>query len=318
VQVAHRKQAEKFQRRAYNRVKSHVARCKLIGTAPYLGTDGYVRIVNMVYGRAELEYKPISIANFMRQMFFDKGKSAVFVSATLPFKYMKKRLGVPDNTRFLAVDTPFPFKELGMLYVPKDLPDPKKQPNERAQAVADRILELVTASQGRALLLFTSRQQMDAVHGLIANKIGHTVLKQGDLPNKALAEQFRSDVNSVLFGMDSFMQGVDFQGETCSLVVIDKMPFPIFGDPLVEARRETIEFEAGDSFASYEQYMVPEMVIKLDQAMGRLIRKTTDKGVVAILDPRIRAQRNDWIFDELPPFRTVGSLAKVKEFLESI
>lgn len=325
VMANSRAQAKKLHDRAYNRLRSHATRCKLIGTAPWLGGEGYVRVAELKGRVVELHYKPISIAPFMKANFFGqdgKGKSAVFVSATLPFKYIGKRIGVPENTRTLAVGTPFPFAENGVLYAPKDLPDPKTAPAaERAEAVAERILALVTASRGRALLLFTSKDQMNRVYDLIVEDLRLlkiNVLKQGDKANKALIAEFREDIHSVLFGMDSFMTGVDFQGETCSLVVIDKMPYPIYGDPLVEARRETLENELGDSYEAFKQYMMPEMVIKLDQAMGRLIRKTTDKGVVALLDPRIRKESNDWVWDELPPFRLLGALSKTQSFLSEL
>lgn len=320
VQQGHRGAAQKLLDRATRRVKLQAKRCKTIGTGPWFGDDGFVRILEFNNNRPELHFKPISMAGFMRKDFFGQGMSAVFISATLPFKYIASRLGVPENSTTLGVSTPFPLKECGLFFVPKEMPDPNGDRRVRAQAVADQIIQLVEASKGRALLLFTASEMMDLVYELASSQIkdmGFNVLKQSTkkIPtgqsNKALADTFRNDNSSVLFGMKSFMTGVDFQGDTCSLVVIDKMPYPNFKDPLIEARCDSITHVGGDKFRAL---MDPEMAIALDQAMGRLIRRMTDRGVVAVLDHRLRAQKYNWLFEELPPFRCVGGIKIVREF----
>lgn len=304
-----------------NKTRDRVAKvgnlCKRFCEEPWLGDDGFVRVVETRGARNSkvLQLKPISVAPFMRPIY---GRVQVsLVSATLPFGYIGTRLGVPKETKCVEVDSPFNFAAQGILYVPNDLPEPSQDDQrelDRVEALADRIKRLVIASKGRALVLFTSRKMMDAVHGRIAKDIPYTVLKQ--VPgsnNNELAEQFRNDISSVLFGLKTFMTGMDFPRETCSMVIIDKLPFPFFKDPLIEARCASINARRGGN--SYDQLMVPEMALTLEQAMGRLIRRTTDKGVVAILDPRLRRKNyGQRVLKSLPRFQAVETFSIIEDF----
>lgn len=240
--------------------------------------------------RRVIKVAPISVASILNQNLFDRldRPTAVLVSATLSvgneFDYIRTRLGISDADE-LDVGTPFDYPNQAMLYVPRHLVDPS--PANRAawssMAVAE-MLDLVRVSDGRALLLFTSYQGMRQAYDAISGRVPYRCLMQGQKPNKVLAAEFAQDVHSVLFATRSFMTGTDFQGEACSLVVIDKLPFPVPTEAITEARCEAIRAEGGSDF---NEYTIPVMSLVLKQAFGRLIRHRSDRGVVAILDPRL-------------------------------
>ena len=169
--------------------------------------------------------------------------------------------------------------------------------------------------QGRALVLTTSYSRLEMLADQLAPRISYPLLVQGEAPRERLLERFRDEVDSVLVATQTFWQGVDVQGESLSLLVIDKLPFAAPNDPLVEARCERIAKEGRDWFA---EYAVPAAVLQLRQGFGRLIRGHADRGVVAILDPRLRTRGYGRRFLEaLPPAPLVGDLASVGTFLGS-
>ena len=175
--------------------------------------------------------------------------------------------------------------------------------------------ELVKASQGRALLLFTSTKAMQDAYDTLAPRLPYTVPDAGpDAEQGAGRESFRPTPHSVLFATRSFMTGVDFQGETCSLVVVDKLPFPVPTEPLTEARCNMIKAEGGNDFSGYT---VPVMTLVLKQAFGRLIRHRNDTGVVAILDPRLVTKGyGKGILNSLPPAKRMTTLEQVQGFFD--
>lgn len=218
--------------------------------------------------------------------------SSLLLSATLTtdggkFDYVAGQLGLSTYETF-DVGTPFDFQKQAQLYIPSHLPEPTPANREvwGSMSIAE-IGDLINASGGRALVLFTSTKQMKAAYDHLAPRLPYTCLVQGNGTNKELARIFKEDEHSVLFATKSFMTGVDFQGSTCSLVVIDKLPFAVPTDPIVEARCELIEKRGGNTFADFT---VPMMTLILQQAFGRLIRHGDDAGVVAILDRRLTSK----------------------------
>jgi ATP-dependent DNA helicase DinG len=208
----------------------------------------------------------------------------VLVSATLEAPFLRGRLGL-DDAREVTLASPFDYREQALVYVPRRLPEP------RSRAYFDRLAEEVVAlcriSRGRALVLTTSYRALDELSARIAPELPYPLLCQGDAPRERLLEQFRGEVDSVLVATATFWQGIDVPGESLSLLVIDKLPFAPPDDPLVQARCERIAAAGGDWFG---EYSVPTAILQLRQGFGRLIRSRTDRGVVAILDTRLRAR----------------------------
>jgi ATP-dependent DNA helicase DinG len=213
---------------------------------------------------------------------------AILVSATLAvkgrFDFVSARLGI-DAFDGLDVGTPFDFTNQARLYVATTLPEPKGDQQPIWEALAnEQIVELVRASEGRALVLFTSIKHMKAAYATVSRKVKYPVKMQGQESNKALAAWFHETNEGVLFGTKSFFTGVDFQGDTCSLVIISKIPTPVPTEPMVQARCELVDKRGGSSFMDYVQ---PVTSLVLQQAVGRAIRHRNDRAVIAILDPRL-------------------------------
>jgi ATP-dependent DNA helicase DinG len=207
----------------------------------------------------------------------------------------------------LIVDSPFDYQKQAVLYLPKGMPDPNsKNFVDFAAVEIERILE---KSKGRAFVLFTSYKNLEEVHNRLKNKLPYTVLKQGQKSRTALLNHFKEDIHSVLFATSSFWQGVDVQGEALSCVIIDKLPFAVPSEPIVEARIEFLRDRNEDPFMCYQ---VPSAVITLKQGLGRLIRSKQDKGLLSILDNRLVTKRYGQIFlDSLPKCRIVRELDDV-------
>ena len=188
----------------------------------------------------------------------------------------------------IDVGSPFDFNRQSRLYVPAHIcePTPAKRLQWEAQMMP-LIEEMVKISEGRALLLFTSNKQMQTAWDSFASRIPYPCRKQGDASTALLTTWFREETHSVLFATRSFFTGIDIQGESLSLVVIDKLPFPVPTDPVFEARSEDVERRGKNSFADLT---IPMMTLVLQQAFGRLIRTKGDRGVVAIMDPRLKTK----------------------------
>ncbi|NBN97588.1 MAG: ATP-dependent helicase, partial [Actinobacteria bacterium] len=195
-----------------------------------------------------------------------------------------------------------------LLYLADDLPDPDAPGRNRA--LHARIRQLVQYSDGSALVLFTSRKAMrEAVDELRGALDDITVLSQDDMGKKALLDAFKTDIRSCLFATRSFFQGVDVPGDALRLVILDKVPFPMRTDPLLEARRELLGQQA------FMQIDVPIAAATLAQAAGRLIRSATDHGVVAILDSRLVKRRyKNAVLEGVAHFRETSQLDDVKSF----
>ena len=221
----------------------------------------------------------------MRERLFDKVPSVVLTSATLAvsskFDFLKSRLGI-QNAKERVLDSHFDFGEQALLYTPVHLPDPREPDFPRL--ASEEVLQILKASHGRAFVLFTSYQQMREIFERVRPRLRYPMLLQGTAPRTVLLDRFRSTRHAVLFATSSFWQGVDVQGQQLSAVIIDRLPFAVPSDPVVAARIQVINEDGGNAFTDYQ---TPEAVIALKQGFGRLIRSEADRGVLAILDPRI-------------------------------
>jgi len=266
-------------------------------------------------GGFSLRASPIDVSRIVRESLFDRYRSIVLTSATLAvdgsFAYVKGRLGLRDADE-IRVPSEFDFRTQALLYLPRRMPPPKSP--SFVEAVARETIALVTHSQGRAFVLFTSYRVLHAVRPFIEMAVPYPVLVQGTAPRSALIDEFRSAGNAILLATSSFWQGVDVVGDALSCVVIDKLPFASPGDPVTSARIDAITARGGDAFSDYQ---VPLAILSLQQGLGRLIRHRADRGVLAVLDPRLRTMGYGRRFlASLPPAPVTYDLSTVGEFFK--
>jgi len=262
-----------------------------------------------------LEATPIDVSAILEEKLFEPLDTVILTSATLAvggtFDFAKNRLGIP-YARSIVVPSHFEYQKQALLYVPQHMPDPRTP--AFSKAAADEVTKILTHSRGRAFVLFTSYQQMRAVYDRVSLEIDYPTLLQGTGPRSALLDEFRRTPHCVLFATSSFWQGVDVQGDQLSCVIIDKLPFAVPSDPVVEARIQRLREDGGNPF--YE-YQIPQAALALKQGFGRLIRSKTDRGILVLLDNRITKQRYGQVFfDSLPDYGFTTQLSDVEKFFD--
>ncbi|HEX3558762.1 MAG TPA: ATP-dependent DNA helicase [Pyrinomonadaceae bacterium] len=283
-----------------------------------------------------LRASPIDVSTLLQDKLFDRVETVVLTSATLAsagnFDFIRRRLGLADaelkadaeevaasspaagKTDELIAPSGYNYEEQAVLYLPPRMPEPRSpQWIERA---SEEVVELLNVSQGRAFVLSTSLSGMRALYERVAPAVDFPCFVQGSASKAGVLERFRATPHAVLFATASFWQGVDVRGEQLSCVIIDKLPFAVPTDPVVAARQRFIEEQGGSSF--YE-YSVPQAIITLKQGLGRLIRGATDRGLLAVLDPRLRTAGYGRLFlASLPPCRITSDLEEAAGVFDRI
>jgi ATP-dependent DNA helicase DinG len=276
-----------------------------------------------------LRASPIDVSSLLQDKLFERVETVVLTSATLTsankFDFIRERLGLnseeifdnnqnlKEKTDELTAPSSYDYKKQAILYLPPQMPDPRDA--RWTSQAATEIIKLLNITEGRAFILSTSFASMNALYDLVATEIGYLCFLQGSMSKAGLIEKFRATPNAVLFATSSFWQGVDVRGRQLSCVVIDKLPFAVPSDPVVAARQRYIDEQGGSSF--YE-YSVPQAIITLKQGIGRLIRSTTDKGALAILDPRLRTKSYGKKFlESLPPCKITTNIDEVERMFDS-
>jgi ATP-dependent DNA helicase DinG len=263
-----------------------------------------------------LRASPIDVSATIRELLLDRMDATILTSATLTvdgsFEYVKGRLGVSRATE-LKLDSEFDYTRQAILYLPKGIPDPR-QP-AFAAAAAREIVSILKLTAGRAFVLFTSYAHLKEVHRLAAAELEYPILVQGTAPRSALLRDFKATPHSVLLATSSFWQGVDVVGDALSCVIIDKLPFASPGDPITSARVEAINARGGSAFGDYQ---IPLAILTLKQGLGRLLRHRQDRGVLAVLDPRLKTMNYGRRFlASLPPAPVTHHRTDIARFFDS-
>ncbi|MGI8670154.1 MAG: ATP-dependent DNA helicase [Aridibacter sp.] len=261
-----------------------------------------------------LRASPIDVSNLLQEKLFEKVETVVMTSATLStngkFNFIQNRLGLDNETTdTLLAPSSFDYEKQAIIYLPKSMPDPRSP--EFSQMAAGEIIKLLQITNGRAFVLSTSFYSMNALYELVSSRVNFPCFVPGSMSKAGLLEKFRETPNAVLFATSSFWHGVDVRGEQLSCVIIDKLPFAVPSDPIVAARTKYIDENGGKSFF---EYSVPNAVISLKQGIGRLIRSKTDKGVIALLDSRLRTKGYGKDFlNSLPKTKITTDLKDVEQ-----
>ena len=281
-------------------------------------SEGMVRWTETFSSSFQLNAAPLDIAKIFRKQLQGHPRAWIFTSATLAvnrdFSHYVGEMGLED-ARTACWDSPFNYPEQALLYVPEGLPAPSDAAH--TAAVVEAAWPVISASRGRAFLLFTTLRAMRRAHELLQQRferegVDYPLLLQGEGTRTELLERFRRLGNAVLVASQSFWEGVDVRGEALSLVVIDKLPFAPPDDPVLAARIEHLNKQGKNAFMEYQ---LPRAAISLKQGAGRLIRDEADRGVLMICDPRlISKQYGRRIWKSLPAMRRTRVLDEVTEF----
>lgn len=279
------------------------------------GSDpDYVYFVEFRGKGVFLRASPIDVSSVVRELLLERVRTTILTSATLTvdgtFEYIRERLGIKaaDEVR---LPSEFDFSKQAVMYLPPRMPDPRS--DGFLPAAGREVVEILRRTRGRAFVLFTSYAALRAVQGIVEMALDYPIFAQGTAPRRQLMKQFRETPHAVLFATSSFWQGVDVVGDALSCVIVDKLPFASPADPITAARIDAVRARGGEPF---EQYQVPLAILALQQGLGRLIRHRRDRGVLAVLDPRLRTKGYGRRFlASLPPAPLVHELDTVEGFL---
>jgi ATP-dependent DNA helicase DinG len=260
-----------------------------------------------------LRASPIDVSKIVREVLLERMRTTVLTSATLTvdgrFDYIRNRLGIRGAGE-IRLPSEFDFARQAILYLPLGMPDPRSP--EFAMAAGREVVEILRRSLGRAFVLFTSYATLRAVQAIAEMALDYPIFVQGTAPRSQLLRQFREAPHSVLLATSSFWQGVDVVGDALSCVIIDKLPFASPAEPTTAARIEAIRARGGEPFGEYQ---VPLAILTLLQGLGRLIRHRRDRGVLAVLDPRLRTKAYGVRFvASFPPAPIVNDLSCIEAF----
>ena len=272
--------------------------------------DGTVAFVEGGAGAPELRLAPLEVGGLLAEALFGE-RTVVMTSATLGAATPTVLGLTHDDYRYIDVGSPFDYPRAGLLYCAGHLP-PRNSPDFTGAAI-EELEALITAARGRTLALFTSHRMLNEAADALRGRLRWPLLCQGDLPPPQLLERFATEDATCLFATIGFWQGVDVPGPALTLVTLDRLPFPRPDDPLLSARREHV---GEDAFRLID---LRRAAILLAQGAGRLIRTGADRGVVAVLDPRLATARyRSEILEEMPPLRRTVDRAEVLEFLSGL
>jgi ATP-dependent DNA helicase DinG len=294
----------------------------------------YVRYLELEPTRGNrlvINVKPIDVAEQLRTMLFDATRTVISTSATIStggsMAYWRERVGCDEATE-IEVGSPFDYPKNAMLYLPEQ-ELAKKLDSSAARGrdgmahytdtLVEQVRQIIANTTGGVFVLFTSYRMLREVYDRVAPQLDGLVIRQGDANRGRLVERFKAahaeGIRATLFGTKSFSEGVDIQGDALSVVIVDKFVFVPPGDPIWEGRKDKITRDSGNEWAFFGKLAVPYATIALKQAVGRLIRTQTDRGVVAILEGRATTKRyGSGIINALPPFRRTTSLSDVRSF----
>lgn len=262
-----------------------------------------------------LHHTPFSVAEKFQQLVQAHQGSWILTSATLTvanrFTHVAEQLGLAE-AETLQLNSPFDFKKQALLYLPRGIPDPRHA--DFHAIIFEKAVQLIQLSRGRTFFLFTSHRALKLAAEYLASQLEFPVLVQGTQPKANLIKQFRQAGNAVLLGTQSFWQGVDVRGQALSCVIIDKLPFVSPRDPVEQARIKMIEKQGKSAF---DDYQIPKAVINLKQGVGRLIRDSSDCGVICLCDPRfIGRHYARWFWQSLPAMAVTRDIDTVREFFD--
>jgi ATP-dependent DNA helicase DinG len=274
--------------------------------------------------KINLKITPLEVASEMQQKVYSLYEKIIFTSATLSvhnsFEFFKKSVGlIPkflpycvDNLEEVILDSPFDFENNVLLYLPKDTPNPKEEYENYKEAINEVITNLINLTNGNTFVLFTSYELMRWVYENINTNFEILIQTEGKY---RLIEKYKSIKNSVLFGVDTFWQGVDIPGEKLISIIIPKLPFDVPEHPIIEAKTEKIKLEGKDPF---REYLLPNAIIKLKQGFGRLVRRKTDWGIISILDSRITTRwYGKYFLSSLPKCKVTTDFDTVVKFFKN-